>query len=345
MGALARSSPSRKPEQRLANVKVLVLGAGMQGTACAHDLVHEEGLSVTIADRSTSQLARARDSIDSDTLELCELDLADETRLGDLLENHDACVSAAPYFLNLRLTEQAISAGTHFTDMGGNTDLVRRQLQLSDAARARGVSVCPDMGLAPGMANLLAVHAMQDFEQVRAIHIRVGGLPIHPKPPLDYMMLFSMHGLINEYFGNAIVLRDYEVREEPCFSTVESLHVEGLGELEAFPTLGGISTLPYTYAGKVETMDYRTIRYKGHYDRVKCMIELGLLDPDPIEVDGQRVVPRNVFAACAEPKLTHEGEPDLTIVRVEVRGIREGKSARSPRTWWKPVTKAPGTAR
>ncbi|MCB9892006.1 MAG: saccharopine dehydrogenase NADP-binding domain-containing protein [Planctomycetes bacterium] len=303
---------------------ILVLGAGMQGAACAWDLVHREKLEVTLADQEPAALARAARAIGSDRLKTAVADVSDEASLGKLLGEHTGVVSAVPYFWNERLASLAVAHGCHFTDMGGNTDIVLRELQLHERCLKRGISLVPDMGLAPGMANLLAVFGMESMDRVHAVHVRVGGLPVDPEPPLGYALLFSMHGLINEYMGDAIVLRDGEVTTEPCFSDVETLEVEGLGTLEAFPTLGGISTLPYTYRGEVETMDYRTLRYPGHFDRMKCMIELGLLDATPVSVNGVDVVPRDVFAACAGPRLTREHVEDVTVVRVEVKGERHG---------------------
>lgn len=309
--------------------KILVLGAGLQGSACAYDLAVREGFGVTLADLRPEVLDSALTPLRAAGAEVegVLLDTRRREAVRERMAEHRAVVSAVPWFLNLDLAEDAIEAGVHFTDMGGNTDLVLRQLELDARARDRGISIVPDMGLAPGMANLLAAHAMTSFEEVEEVRIRVGGLPRRPQPPLDYMLLFSMHGLINEYVGEALVLEEGEPRHVRTFADVERLHVDGVGELEAFPTLGGLSTLPYTYAGRVRSMDYRTIRYPGHFEKMRCLIDLGLLDEQEVEVGGVRVRPRDVFAACAGPRLDHPGEPDVTVVVVRVRGRRAGAAS------------------
>jgi lysine 6-dehydrogenase len=309
---------------------ILVLGAGLQGSACAYDLALREGFEVTLADRDEKLLERALSELGParERVHGAALDVADRDAVRKLMSEHHAVVSGVPYFLNPALAEDAVESGASFTDMGGNTDLVLQELALDTRARARGVSIVPDMGLAPGLANLLAVDAMQRFEKVDSVAIRVGGLPLEPKPPLGYMMLFSMHGLINEYWGDSLVLEEGEVKKVPTFSVLEELEVPGVGALEAFPTSGGISTLPMTYRGKVRTMDYKTLRYPGHYARMRCIKELGLLDETPIDVPGGRVKPRDVFAACAEPRLTHPGARDRSVVIVFVEGERGGQRER-----------------
>lgn len=309
---------------------ILVLGAGLQGSACAYDLAVREGFEVTLADRDQEVVDRALQELGParERVHGALLDVADREAVRRLMAEHHAVVSAVPYFLNPALAEDAVESMACFADMGGNTELVLQELALDARARERGVSIVPDLGLAPGLANLLAVDAMQRFERVERVAIRVGGLPLEPQPPLGYMMLFSMHGLINEYFGEALVLEGGEVQRVPTFDSLEELEVPGVGALEAFPTSGGISTLPYTYRGKVQTMDYKTLRYPGHYARMRCIKELGLLDETPIDVPGGRVKPRDVFAACAEPRLTHPGARDRSVVCVFVEGEREGRRER-----------------
>src|SRR5262249_1775309 len=141
-------------------------------------------------------------------LETHELDVSDTERATELMADYDACLSAVNYWFNLDLTRAAIEARTHFCDLGGNNTIVNEQLKLDAAAFAAGITVVPDCGLAPGMANVLAAHGMRKLDEATSVRIRVGGLPQHPKPPLDYQLAFAVEGLINEYVERCVAVRD-----------------------------------------------------------------------------------------------------------------------------------------
>ncbi|HUP47915.1 MAG TPA: saccharopine dehydrogenase C-terminal domain-containing protein, partial [Thermoanaerobaculia bacterium] len=209
---------------------------------------------------------------------------------------------------------------TNFCDLGGNNDVVAAELALDDAARRKGVSIIPDCGLAPGMVAMLATHGAARFETLEEIHIRVGGLPQKPQPPLDYQLVFSVEGLINEYVEKARVIRDGEIREVESMTEVEAIDFpEPFGILEAFQTSGGTSTLPDTFHGRVKELDYKTIRYPGHCEKFKTMIDLGLCSSEVIAVDGVAVAPRRLLGELLLRNLP-AGGPDLVLVRVEITG-------------------------
>jgi lysine 6-dehydrogenase len=316
-------------------MRFLVLGAGLQGYAAALDLARAEGAAeVVFADVDVSRAEAATERLRA--LPECRasvraehLDASNEPRLADRLRGYDVVISAVPYFLNLQLTRAAIEAGVSFCDLGGNTDLVREQERLDPDAKAAGVTIVPDCGLAPGMANVLAAAGIARLDRADAVHIRVGGLPLRPKPPLDYMMVFSMHGLLNEYLGIATVLRNGKRVDVETLTDVEELDFPPpVGRCEAFVTLGGTSTMPWTYEGRLKTLDYKTVRYPGHAANLALLRDLGLLEKEPVVVDGISVAPRSVFAAAAEPRLTFPGEPDVVVMRVVVEGLRDGKRRR-----------------
>src|SRR6185436_19419953 len=129
--------------------------------------------------------------------------------------------SALPYYLNVRMVELAIEAGAHFCDLGGNTDIVRQQEALAPAAVARGVSVVPDCGVAPGMVNVLAVEAMRRLDVVDSIKLYVGGLPQHPKPPLNYSIVYSLEGVLDYYTTPSWIVRDGKLVEVEALSELE----------------------------------------------------------------------------------------------------------------------------
>lgn len=308
-------------------MKMVVLGAGMQGTACAYDLLQNPKVrTVAIADVTLEKAQMATKQLPIDErLTFHSVDAINLKALSAFLEPYDVLISAVPYFLNLAVSEAAITSRTHMVDMGGNTDLVFEQRKLNEKAQQAGITILPDCGLAPGMANILAAHAIQQFDTVDSVKIRVGGLPQNPQPPLNYRLFFSIHGLINEYVGKSVILREGSITEVDTLTDIETLNFpDSVGEVEAFHTLGGVSTLPWTYQGQIKTMDYKTIRYPGHCHQIKTMHDLGLLDDSPIEINGNKISPREVFAAVVVPRLNFEDNLDLVLVRVEVIGKKSG---------------------
>lgn len=310
-------------------MRFLVLGAGYQGFAAALDLARSADVEeVVIADVEANRARRAAERLQGSraAVRAEALDAANEPRLSEKLRGYDVVISAVPYFLNLSLTQAAIEAGVSFCDLGGNTDLVREQEALDERARDADVTIVPDCGLAPGMANVLAAAGIARLDRADEVHIRVGGLPLRPRPPLDYTMVFSMYGLLNEYLGYATVLRGGKRVELETLSEEESLSFpKPVGKCEAFVTLGGSSTMPWTFEGKVKTLDYKTVRYPGHAQRIRLLRDLGLLETTPVPVEGVPVSPRALFAAVVEPLLTLPNEPDVVVMRVTVTGLKNGK--------------------
>ncbi|HCA59397.1 MAG TPA: saccharopine dehydrogenase, partial [Blastocatellia bacterium] len=224
------------------------------------------------------------------------------------------------YWYNESLSRAAIETQTNFCDLGGNNYVVDAQLALDDDAKAAGINIIPDCGLAPGMVSILAMHGAARFERLDEIHIRVGGLPQRPEPPLDYQLVFSVEGLINEYIEVARVIRNGEITEVPSMTELESLEFEGFPPLEAFQTSGGTSTLPDTFLGKIKELDYKTIRYAGHCEKFKAMIDLGLCSSEEIVADFVKVKPRKVFGELLQKNLPADG-PDYVLVRLEFVGV------------------------
>lgn len=177
------------------------------------------------------------------------------------------------------------------------------------------------------MVSILAMHGAKQFDQIEEIHIRVGGLPQEPQSPLNYQLVFSVEGLINEYIEVARVIRDGHLTEVESMTEIEPLEFEGFPPLEAFQTSGGTSTLPDTFLGKIRELDYKTIRYAGHCERFKTMIDLGLCSSDEIVVDYQKVVPRKVFGELLQKHLPTDG-PDYVLVRLDFVGEKDGEIKR-----------------
>ncbi len=311
-----------------------VLGAGMQGTAAAYDMLRFGDadrvvlldLDLEVADQSARRINAL---LGVDRAEAAFLDARDAGAVEKRLAGVGACLSALPYTMNPSIAAAAIAARCHMCDLGGNTAIVRRELDLDADARRAGVSVVPDCGLAPGLANILAAHGIGLLDTCDTVRVRCGGLPVHPRPPLGYKLVFNIAGLTNEYFGRAAVLRDGRVMEIDTFTELEDVEFPPpIGRLEAFVTSGGSSTCPWTFRGRIRNFDYKTLRYPGHYEKFRTIHELGLLDLQPIELNGRRVTPREVFHAVAAPRITFPNDPDLVVLRVTCDGERSGRRSR-----------------
>jgi lysine 6-dehydrogenase len=307
-------------------MKFLVIGSGMMGGAAAFDLVHSPAVEgVTLAD---IDLARAREvarNVGPSKVHPVQLDVNNYERVLEVMKGHHCGIAAVSYQHNVLLTRAAIEARMHLCDLGGNDDVLTEQLELDVEARAAGVGIIPNCGLAPGLANILAARGAEEFESVDSIHLRVGGLPQHPKPPFNYQIVFSVEGLLNEYSGKAMVLRDGTVTRLESLTEIEPIDFPPpFGRMEAFLTSGGSSLLPAIFAGKVRELDYKTIRYQGHCERFKMLLELGFASNEPVMAGSNLLTMRDVFSQMIRNKLQRAGK-DVVLLRVYIMGNHRGQ--------------------
>ncbi|HYW68250.1 MAG TPA: saccharopine dehydrogenase C-terminal domain-containing protein [bacterium] len=312
-------------------MKMLVLGGGLMGRAAAWDMCRQPDVGeVVVADVDGKRAQEAAEFARCDCVKHMELDVRNKDDVLAVMKDASAVLGAVSYTVNLELTKLAIEAGVHFNDMGGNNTVVTAQLALDEKAKAAGVSIIPDTGLAPGMVSPLAMHGVKKMDEVEGVHLRVGGLPQNPQPPLNYMLVFSVEGLINEYIEPCVAIREGKIVEdvEPLIDVEELEFPPPFGTLEAFNTSGGTSTLPHTLLGLVRELDYKTIRYPGHAAIMRAMLELGLMDSEPIEAGGVTVPPRDLLEMLIAERVP-SGSDDIVLVRVTVDGRKDGKKARA----------------
>ena len=308
-------------------MRMLVLGAGLQGTACAYDLLQNPAVTeVRLADVHAGHLPHFLAQYSGKRLIPTPLDVRDKSATIALMREADAAMSAIPYYFNLDLAKLAVEAGTHFSDLGGNTQIVFDQKKLHAEAEKKGITIIPDCGLAPGMVNILAEYGISRLDSVDSVRIFVGGIPENPEPPLNYQIVYSLEGVLDYYTTLSWVLRDGKRSRMKALSEIEPVKFdEPVGELEAFHTAGGLSTMAFRYEGKIPTMEYKTLRYPGHAKIMEAIRDLGLLDTEPVEVKGVRVVPRDVVVSVIGPKLTKPNSRDIVALRVMVEGRKSGK--------------------
>ncbi|MGD8596102.1 MAG: saccharopine dehydrogenase C-terminal domain-containing protein [Anaerolineae bacterium] len=308
-----------------------VLGAGRQGTACAYDMIKRgDADSVVLADYALdvaeTAAARVNDLTGTGKARAVQLDVTDSEAVVAALTGIDAFLSAVPYYYNLDITRAAIQARASMCDLGGNTDLVRQQLSLAAEARAAGISVIPDCGQVPGMGTTLMVYAMRQLDEPEEVCMWDGGLPQEPRPPWNYLLTFNIAGLTNEYAESPVFLRDGKPTVVPTMAELEEIDFPPpVGRLEAFTTGGGVSTMPWTFEGKLKTIQNKTVRYPGHFAQLRAFYDLGLWGMDPVAVGNQQVVPRQLFHALFEPMVTFAGDKDVVVVRVRATGLKGGQ--------------------
>ncbi|MBK9127648.1 MAG: saccharopine dehydrogenase NADP-binding domain-containing protein [Phycisphaerales bacterium] len=313
--------------------RYVILGAGRQGVSMAYDLARAgEAERITLADADVNIARRALMRLA--TLlpgTRCEFaaarcDVRSAAEVEPVLAGAHVVVSAVPYRFNEQLTDAAIAAGASFCDLGGNTGVVMSQLARHQWALARGVSVVPDCGLAPGLGNILAADGILALDRPRHVHVRCGGLPQRPVGPLGYKLVFNFEGLINEYSGAGEFLRGGQRVSVPALTEPEEIDFPPpLGRCEAAVTSGGTSTCPMTWHGRVETYDYKTVRYPGHFAVVRALFELGCFEERCVAADGATLEPRRVLRELFESRLSYPDVRDLVVLRCTVSGEHGGR--------------------
>ncbi|WP_213422136.1 saccharopine dehydrogenase family protein [Bhargavaea massiliensis] len=310
-------------------MKIVVLGAGLMGKEAARDLVKSDRVEkVWLADLDVRQAEDFAEKLMSDKLDILRLDASDDVQLKEVMSLGDVVINALFYTFNEKVARTAIAAGVHCVDLGGHiggaTDAV---LGLSAEAEKKGVTLIPDLGVAPGMINILSGYGAGKLDQPESIRLFVGGIPVEPEPPLNYNIVFSLEGVFDHYTDPSLVIREGKVKEVPSLSEIEVIRFDGYGELEAFHTSGGTSTLSKSFPD-LDTLEYKTIRYKGHAEKFQLLVDLGLLARDSeVAVSGQQVKVRDVMREHLTPKLRLGDKKDAVLLRVIVKGIKDGEEA------------------
>lgn len=302
-------------------MNITILGGGKMGRAAAYYFLNNTDSYVNIIDIDNFIIGNLKEWIISiqhkwlnSRLSVIKADSLYYTF--NKLPTPDCIISCVPYKFNYDLTKLAIKLKSNFIDLGGNNDIVKKQFSLNKDAKKQKVAIVPDCGLAPGLVSLLTKKFYEELEEIDEVKLRVGGLPINPEPPLDYSLFFSVSGLINEYVEPAIAIKNNKIIEIDPLDGLEDIEIDG-HEFEAFSTSGGTSTLPETYKEHIKNLDYKTIRYKGHYNKIKLLYDLGFMYGKPREVLEKSLI----------NKLPKPG-PDIVYVKAWAVGSNNNKRKR-----------------
>ena len=285
--------------------KLLLVGGGKIGSAITDMLGSTGDYAITVADRDAASL----DRLNAANLTRARMDIADEAALVAAAKGHDMVASAAPYTLTPGIAKAAKAANAHYFDLTEDVESTRVVKQLAAGASSAFVPQC---GLAPGYISIAAAEIARKFDTLREVQMRVGALPVFPTNALKYNLTWSTDGLINEYCNPCESIRDGEQVEVPALEELEAFSLDGV-EYEAFNTSGGLGTLCETLAGKVENLNYKTVRYPGHRDIVKMLVR-------DLRLAHRRDILKDVLEASLP--ITFQ---DVVLVFVTVSGERDGR--------------------
>lgn len=303
-------------------MKVVVLGAGLMGKEVARDLVASESVEkVYLADLVVSAAEEFVATLNTNKVEVIELDATSSESLENVMSKGNVAINALFYEFNEAVAKAAMATGVHTVDLGGHIGgITEHVLAMADEAKTAGVTIIPDLGVAPGMVNILAGYGATKLDKVESIKLYVGGIPTEPKPPLHYTHVFSLEGVFDHYTEPSKMIQEGKLTEVESLTGVEPIYFDEFGVLEAFYTSGGISTLYQTFPN-VKTLEYKTIRYKGHVEKFKLLADLDFLSKDnAVEVNGQEVSVRDVVREALKKKLELGKKVDAVLLRAIVSG-------------------------
>ena len=295
--------------------RVLVLGAGKIGSLIAGLLEESRDYAVTLADSrpgAAAEVAAAHQSSGGGVgLRPLDLDAADLPALEAALRAHqiDAVVSSLPYYCNERVARAARNGGAHYFDL---TEDVRSATAVFDIAEGATTAFAPQCGLAPGFISIAAAELIRHFDSLRTVKLRVGALPQHPNNVLKYSLTWSTEGLINEYGNLCRSIVNGESQQVLPLEGLEEIEIDGT-LYEAFNTSGGLGSLADSFGTGVESMDYKTMRYPGHCEQMRLLMNGLKLNQD-----------RGTLKRILENSVPQTLQ-DVVIVYAAVTGLQEGE--------------------
>ena len=299
--------------------KIIVLGAGLVGKPIALDLANDQNFEVAVADVSSERLT----DIGDERIQTFNTDLQNQTELVKVIKPYDFVVNAVPGFMGFECLKNCIEAGKEVVDIAFYPEDV---FELSELALQKNVRVICDMGVAPGMSNLLTGYAASKLDNVQTVNIYVGGLPKIRTKPWEYKAVFSPADVIEEYTRPARIVRNGKIVTVPPLTELEHLEFDSVGTLEAFNS-DGLRSLLFTI--KAGSMSEKTLRYPGYAEKIKLLSDNGFFNSEEVEVEGKLVSPLELTSKLLFNQWKLEkNEVDITVMRIEVEGLKEGKSIR-----------------
>ncbi|MGD8545441.1 MAG: saccharopine dehydrogenase family protein [Candidatus Bathyarchaeota archaeon] len=299
-------------------MRVLVLGCGHIGSVAAEDLAESTVTNdIVVADKDGSRAEDIAKRIGRANVSGLQLDISDHDQLIRTLRDFDLVMGFLPGDLGHELVLSCVEAGKNLVDV---SYMPENCLKLDERALEADITIILDCGLAPGISNILVGHATTMVDEIRRVHIMVGGLPERNIPPLGYVVTWSPENLIDEYTRRAKIIQDCKMVEVEALSGLEEVELPHFGKLEAFYT-DGLRTLPYTIRN-VKEMWEKTLRYPGHAEKVRLLRSLGFFDEKPIVIGDTKLSPKELTTILFDKKLRRSDAKDIVVMKIEVEGAR-----------------------
>ncbi|MFT5141702.1 MAG: lysine 6-dehydrogenase [Rhodothermales bacterium] len=301
-------------------MRISVIGAGAVGSAIAKKLADlPEVEEVLVCDTSPRALASLAAATKAGKIHSYQVSARDTDAIAPILQKSDSVVCAIGYDRQPDLARLAVASNCHYLDLGSSEANLEEFALLAPEAEAAGRWIVHGCGLAPGLVNVLCLHAVNHFEEVDAAFIRVGTVPREPKPPFDFNISWSAAKLIEDYTGKVCLIENGDTVICEPLSRVEDIAFDApFNQLEAFCTAGGLASLPERLAGRVQTLDFKTIRRPGHADRMRFLIGLGFADEKSVDIR-THLTYRDILIRRMWQRLGGT-DPDIVLMRIVVHG-------------------------
>lgn len=302
-------------------MKIVVLGCGNIGSVAAKDLAESlPSAEIVMVDMSKSRAEEAVSKIGQDNVSWIQRDASNYRELVNTLKKFDFTVGALPGSMGFKACKASIDAKVDMVDV---SYMPEDAMALNKAALKAEVCIVPDCGMSPGLGNVLVGRAISNLDKVESVHMLNGGLPEKPIPPLGYVITWSVKDLIDMYCRKVNIVQEGKVTKVEAMSGLEEITFPGVGQLEAFYT-DGLRTLLHTVK-EAKNMWEKSLRYPGHIEKIRLLRTLGFFNEKPIQIGNFSVSPREVTAHLLENKLKMPEVPDVVAMRVDVRGMKNGR--------------------
>jgi len=303
----------------------LVMGAGKMGVVLAKDLiVSDPECSVTLLDIDFERLRWAAEFIGSGRLLPLQRNVADESQRLEVMEGKDVAICALLHEHSLMSLDAAVAKGVHYIDLVGEGPLER--MEYDSRAREKGIAVISGLGVSPGITNVCVGRAVHLLDEAETGLVGVGGVPVEPKPPLNYKIVYAVESLLGLYEREVLILKDGKIEKVDPLTGLERIEFAiPFAEMEWFYT-DGLNSMTYTMQGKIEDLAEKTIRHLGHVEGVEMLKACGFFSWEPVEVEGQKVIPRRMLEVLLDERMKLGNERDATLMRIKVSGKKDGRS-------------------
>jgi lysine 6-dehydrogenase len=301
-------------------MKIIVIGAGLIGNVIVRDLAALQEHLISIADIDQQKLAELAKDLDVNTI---PTNLSDTKVIKKIIADQDMVVSAVPGFLGFNIFKSAIESGKNIVDI---SSMPENQLELDDLAKKHDVTAVVEMGVAPGISNMIVGYVDSLFDETESAEILVGGLPVKREWPFEYKITWSLRDTLEQNVIPAKLVENGKLIEKEALSEVELINFPKIGTLEAFNT-DGLGSLIHTL--KIPFMKEKTLRYPGYAEKMRMLRETDFFSDKAIDIQGVKVTPLDFTSELLTPHWTlKENESELIIMRVIVQGVKNNQKLR-----------------